>query len=207
MKFLSKIQSLFRRTAKPSSEEAKAIVEHLIELGFLKFVTEPEKASVRAQLVDSVEKNYLDSEWDDDCVSADKRTYSADAEELAEGSLGDCVLQMKQVLAVEGVTLESVEDDFGEERYQVMINGTAHLIYERAEDAQDSSWLQAHKRLIEIVNSLLEDAGSGERLFGIYCGGNEGLVMFLTTEMHSFLRMNSDIFDEGWMPVSASELA
>ena len=206
MNFLSKIRSLFRRTAKPSSEEAKAIVERLIELGFLKFVADPEKASVRAQLVDSVEKNYLDSEWDDECISADKRTYSADAEELAEGSLGDCVIQMKGVLATEGVTLESVEDDFGEERYQVMINGTAHLIYERAEDAQDGSWLQAHKRLIEIVNSLLEDAGSGERLFGIYCGGNEGLVMFLTPEMYRFLRMNSDIFDEGWMPVSASEL-
>jgi hypothetical protein len=206
MSFLSKIQSLFRRTAKPSSEEAKAIVERLVELGFLKFVAEPEKASVRAQLVDSVEKNYLDSEWDDDCVSADKRTYSADAEELAEGSLGDCVIQMKQVLAAEGVMLESVEDDFGEDRYRVMINGTAHLIYERGKDAQDGSWLQAHKRLIEIVNSLLEDAGSGERLFGIYCGGNEGLVMFLTPEMHSFLHVNDNVFDKGWMPVPASEL-
>jgi hypothetical protein len=59
--------------------------------------------------------------------------------------------------------------------------------------------------LVEIVNSLLEDAGSDEQLFGIY-GGNDGRVIFLTPEMHRLLRENSDIFDERWMPVTAAEL-
>ena len=207
MSFLSKLQSLFSHSPKPSPEVAERIVDELIELGFLKFVPETDKANVRAQLVESVKENYLDSEWNDDCVSADKRSYQADAEDLAEGDVGKCLLQMKEVLVQEGVTLDSVEDDFGDEhrRYHVVINGVEHFIYDLTDNTGDDIWTQSLRRLVEIANSLLQDASSSERLFGVY-GGNDARVMFLTPEMHRLLRLNSDIFDEKWMPVIADEL-
>ena len=37
---------------------------------------------------------------------------------------------MKPVLEKEGVRLKSVVDDFGDEQYQVVINGMSHLIHE-----------------------------------------------------------------------------
>jgi hypothetical protein len=207
MGLLSKVKSLFGPSPKPSPEEAEVIVDQLIELGFLKFVAESENSKVRAQLVECVQNKYLDSEWDDNCVSADKRSYPADAEDLAEGDMGKCLRHMKDVLTEEGVTLESIEDDFGEAHrsYHVLLNGAAHLIYDLADDADQDIWLQALRRLIEIVNSLLEVAGSDERLFGIY-GGNDARVLLLTPEMHCLLRQSSGTFDEKWMPMSADEL-
>ena len=112
---------------------------------------------------------------------------------------------MKSVLAQEGVDLENVEDEFGEERYQVVINEIPHLIYENSGDPQQNWWGLATKRLLEIVNSLLEDAGSNERLFAIY-GGNDGRVILLTSEIHNLLRRNEEIFDDDWMPRSATDM-
>jgi hypothetical protein len=112
MGILLKLKSLFVRYQRPSLAEAESIVDQLIALGFLKFTTQSNRESVRKQLIQSVRGNYLDSDWDDDCVSADRRSYAADGEDLAEGGVGQCLLQMKDVLAQQGVALEMVEDDF-----------------------------------------------------------------------------------------------
>ena len=95
------------------------------------FVAEPQRAKVRSQLVESATKRYLDSDWDDSGVSADRRGYPADNEKLAEGNVGDPILLMKPVLEQEGVKLDTVVDDFGDERYQVIVNGKPYLVYER----------------------------------------------------------------------------
>jgi len=55
------------------------------------------------------------------------------------------------------------------------------------------------KRLLEIVNGLLEEAGAGERLCGIY-GGNDGQVSLLTPQMYDYIESLGDVFDSGWMP-------
>ena len=150
---------------------------------------------------------YLDSEWDDDCVSADNRSYSADAEDLAEGDLGRCLRRMSTVLSHEGVVLESVEDVFTDEhkRYEVSINGDSHLIYDLNETSIEDIWLVSFRRLVEIVNSLLIEAGSSERLFGIY-GGNDARVILLTESMHDLIHANADIFDEAWIPMAQGEI-
>jgi len=187
-------------------ELAEGTVDELIELGFLKFVPESDKGKVRTQLVESVQNRYLDSDWDEECGSADKRSYDADSEDLAEGGVGLCLRQMANVLRQEGVKLETVEDDVGEERYQVLIDGTPHLIYENSEERDQDTWTGSHKRLIEIVNTLLEAAGSEERAYGIYCGGNDGRVILLTPEMHNYLRRRTEVFDNRWMPLPADEI-
>jgi len=207
MRIISKLQSFFTRKQPLPLADVEAIVDQLIELGFLRFTPNSKKEAVRQQLVESVRNNYLDSDWDDDCVSADKRSYSADAEDLAEGDIGNCLRQMCQVLSQEGVVLESVEDSFTEEhkRYEVIVNGVSHLIYDLNETSVEEIWLLSFRRLVEIVNGLLIEAGSSERLFGLY-GGNDARVILLTESMHDLIRENTDIFDEGWMPMAQDQI-
>lgn len=207
MSLRSRLHSLFTHKPPVSAEVAEPAVDELIELGFLKFVTASEVPELRKRLVESVQRRYLDTGWDeDDGVSADQRSYFADGEELAEGNVGVCIREMASVLEREAVELNTVEDDFGEERYRVVINGKPHLIYDRTGDPEQDGWTTAHKRLLEIVNSLLKDAGSQERAYALYCGGNEGLVMLLTPEMHEYIRGRNELFDQQWMPRSADEI-
>jgi hypothetical protein len=180
--------------------EAERVVDRLIGMGFLKFVAEPQKAEVRRQLIETATNRYLDSDWDDQCVAADLRSYPADAEDLAEGQVGATMLLMKPVLEKEGVKLGSVVDDFGDEKYEVVVNGQRHLIYESGQD----SWTLGLKRLLEITNGLLEEAGSAERLYAVY-GGHEGRVMLLTEEMLGYLESHADVLDHGWMPRRSEE--
>ena len=192
--------------------DAEAIVDRLVDMGFLKFVPDDQKAEVRQQLVKTAVEGYLDTEWDEDCVAADLRGYPADNENLAEGDVGVTILLMKPVLEQEGVKLDSVEDEFGgsdaeseDEGYQVIINGEPHVIYDSEAVASTDIWSLALKRLLEIVNGLLEDAGSGERLYGMY-GGNDGRVILLTPEMHDYIESMGDVFDPDWMPYSVESI-
>ena len=187
-----------------TAPEAEKVVDRLIGMGYLKFVPDQQRADVRLQLVATAINGYLDSTWNDEGVAADLRTYPADNEDLAEGQVGATILLMKPVLEREGAKLDTVVDDFGDERYQVFINGQQHLIYEGG--GGKDSWSLALKRLLEIVNGLLEEAGSSERLYGIY-GGNDGRVILLTPEMHDYIESLGDVLDSGWMPYSVEELA
>jgi hypothetical protein len=167
----------------------------------------PASSNHKQRSASSSVHNDTDTGWDEDNgVSADQRTYLADAEELAEGNVGGCIRAMEGVLRREGVELSTVEDDYGDERYRVIVNGVPHLIYERTGDRNQDTWATAHKRLVEIVNSLLAHAGSPERAYALYCGGNEGSVMLLTAEMHRYIRDRPKLFDQQWMPRSAGEI-
>jgi hypothetical protein len=182
--------------------DAEQVVDRLIEMGYWKFVPESRRTDVRRQLIESAAKRYLDTDWNDDCVAADLRGYPADNEDLAEGQVGATILLMRPALEKEGVKLDSVVDDFGEKKYEVVINGQRHLIYEG--DGGGDSWSLALRRLLEIVNGLLEGAGSSERVYAIY-GGNDGRVMLLTSEMHDYIESIGDVMDQQWMPRRAVE--
>jgi hypothetical protein len=162
-------------------------------------VPQSQREAVKHQLLSSMEHGIIDSDWDEDCASSDRRGYSADSEELAEGQVGQTLLQMKDVLRQEGVLLNSVEDEFAEDHYDVVINGERFRIDDTpAQTSQDQSWAISTKRLLEIVNQLLKRAGSTERLYDIY-GGNDGRVILLTEDMHQLLGRAPWIHRK-WMP-------
>ena len=112
---------------------------------------------------------------------------------------------MKLVLEREGVKLDTVVDDFSDHKYEVVINGQRHLIYDGEALASANIWSVALKRLLEIVSGLLEQAGSSERLYGLY-GGNDGRVILLTAEMADYIESLGDVLDSGWMPYSVQRL-
>jgi hypothetical protein len=174
-------------------------VDRLIELGYLKYVAPAEKPSIRQELLSTLRQGYLDSAWDRQCISRDRRSYPADSEELAEGRMGDFLLSMKAVLQTVGVQLESIEDDVDDQHYDLLVNGERHAVYDADVLANAWIWVVATKRFLEIVNELLKRVGSKERLYGIY-GGNDGRVILLTDEMYELLHAPDLKIDPGWMP-------
>jgi hypothetical protein len=186
-------------------DHVEQAVERLIDLGYLKYVSGAEIPAIREELVGTLRRGYLDSEWDEGCVSRDRRSYPADSEELAEGGIGECLLLMKSVLRTEGVRLDSVEDDVDDEHYDLIVNGRRHRIYDADLLENGLIWGVATKRLLEIVNGLLKQAGSQERLYGIY-GGNDGRVILLTKEMYRLLQSPEWKVDPGWMPYPSSAI-
>jgi hypothetical protein len=86
-----------------------------------------------------------------------------------------------------------------DDRYEVVVNGRRHLIFDAGTLQDGNSWAVAAKRLLEIVNELLGDAGSEERLYGIY-GGNEGRVVLLTGGMYRLLHSPGLKLDPRWVP-------
>lgn len=191
---------------KSENSEAKALrhrvaeegADRLIEMGYFKFLPPSEFEMARQELIESLSNGYLDTEWNEELVSRDKRSYGADNEDLAEGSMGEFLLLMKDVLRLEGVTLESVEDDCDGDAYHLSINGQRVLVYDSTA-AGGEIWGIAIKRFLEIVDELLQNAGSKERLYGIY-GGNDGRCILLTDEMYALLQTPDLQIDAGWMP-------
>jgi hypothetical protein len=186
--------------------EVERVVDQLIRVGYLKYTSSTEFQVARKELIDSLSRGYLDTEWNRECVSRDRRTYPADSEGLAEGRTGEFILLMKEVLQVEGVGLDSVEDDFGEEQYDVVINGRRFKVYDSQSMATGNSWGIATKRFLDVVNELLQATGSEERLYGIY-GGNDGRCILLTDEMYNFLKSPALKIDPRWMPYASTAIS
>jgi hypothetical protein len=186
------------------STSPEILADRLIGIGYFKYIPDFDFAIARQELVEDLHKGYLGTNWIHDCVTRDKRSYPADNEDLAEGFMGETILLMRDVLSHEGVCIDSVEDDFQEHRYDVVINGRRHLISEDKQLETVFCWVVAIKRLLEIVNELLAKAGSDERLYGMY-GGNDGRAIFLTPEMFDFIK-RSGLLSEGEMPFPKSAI-
>jgi hypothetical protein len=180
-------------------------LDRLVGMGYFKFLSRSEHRIAKQELVAAVGHGYLGTEWDKNCVSRDKRTYPADSEELAEGSTGKIILLMQDVLSHEGVPLHSVEDDFQDEKYDVVIDGRRYPIHGTNILATWGSWTIAAKRLLEIVSGLLRAAGSNEQLYGIY-GGNDGRAILLTAGMYDLVKSSGIITDLREMPHPASAI-
>jgi hypothetical protein len=197
-----------QRPVSPSSaraltrSEAERVVDRLIGMGWLKYVPESKRKQVRSQLVVAASHGGLDSDRDPNGVSADRRSYPADTMGLAAGGIGKCVLLMKPILEREGVKLDEVEDNWHEEKYQVLINREPVLVYDGKEADSERASLE---RLLEIVNNLLEDAKSDERLFAFY-RGKDGRVILLSEEMQDYVESLGDVLNEDWMPYTVEDV-
>jgi hypothetical protein len=121
------------------------------------------------------------------------RFFHADAEDLAEGGVGEFIRKLESFLTRQGVTALEIEDEVNDKNYSVHVNGVSHLIYDEAEYDRDSNgeqpgliWGLAMARGFRIVDGLLERSGSSERLYAVN-GGNDLVGMFLTPEMHRII--------------------
>ena len=131
------------------------------------------------------------------------RLFHADAEALAEGGVGTFLRKVLPFLAAQGVTLPAIEDDTSDDSYIVRVGTVAYQMYDAAEFERDSSgedlglmWGLASVRGFGIINELLAAAGSRERAYAIN-GGNELILMFLTSELHRVIMDHPDASRHG----------
>lgn len=211
MSFFKKISNLFRGKPKPqlSLEEAGALLDRLIELGYLKFVSPEEKIEVRAHVLESLVQHGILNSGPDDVeavTSWDRRHYSTDGEDLSEGSAGVVLTAMLPVLRQEGVEIESIEDDFTDDYYRVILDGISYSVVEFTDAEDQDTWGEAHVGLLKILNTLLETAGSPERAYALYCGGNDAYTVLLTPEMREVFQAAPNL-DARELPRSAEELS
>lgn len=187
-----------------SHEHAEKIVDRMIAMGYLKYADGEESDTLRRQIIHNVAKNGLfqcdlvDDTENELLYWPDKRQYLADNEDLAGGAIGYHVALMKDILAREGVTAPDVEDEVDSKRLVVRVNGSPRCIYEFGDDPGLNTWGLAHKGLMQIVNGLLEQAGSRERLYGSY-HANDGRVVLLTDKMFDYLHSVKDVLDADWL--------
>ena len=106
------------------------------------------------------------------------RAFLADAESLAEGGVATFLDQIGPFLRNQGVRIDSLAEDFGEQ-YAIKINGRSHILYSAQELREKEIWGLTPARTFAIVNGLLDQAGSPERLYTVN-GGNDLLAVFLT---------------------------
>ena len=100
---------------------------------------------------------------------------------------------------------DSVEDEFRDAGYDVVIGGQVYPIFDGEEMASHDAWTVATKRFLEIVNELLQASQSGENLYGIY-GGNDGRAVFLTAEMYNLLKSSHLVSDKRELPYPPSAI-
>ena len=179
-----------------TTEKIEATINKLQELGYYKFVPEGAIDQAKENTRKALAKNILVSDYDYDkfapekhiLASLDRRLYAADAETLAEQGVKELLENMQDVLEKEGVNLGQIEENFNiSGSYTIDINGEQFVIYSKEEEKNGEIWSLATKRTLELVNKLLEQAGSQERLYGI-SGGNDGQVIFLTPEIYEYTK-------------------
>ncbi|QDU81333.1 hypothetical protein Pla110_30740 [Polystyrenella longa] len=195
-----------------SPEDVVDFVEELLSLGYLKYAQGEYHSTIKEQLISSVKAGAIITDWDDDCVGMDRRSYPADNEALAEGAIGECIRLMVPVLKAENICVDLIADHFDEDRYTVEINGNRHLIYTQQYVEQSiyhpdgaDIWTVALMRLLEVLNSMFEEVGSSERVFA-HMGGNDGRIIVISEEMYQHYLRHIELFERSEKLQTASEV-
>ena len=86
--------------------------------------------------------------------------------------------------------------------YSVTVNGERHVIYSHNEAVNDpeSIWDLAPRRTFQLINALLQKAGSAERMYMLN-SGNDCMAWLLTSKQYRDL-METEALKERDKPVS-----
>jgi hypothetical protein len=153
-------------------------IDRLDRLGFFKYLSDTER--------DAAKGEFHSDGWAA-IFGETGRMFRADAESLVEGGICEFVREIEPFLARQGVTINQLKDDIDESGYTVSVNKKEHVIYDAAELKRDqkqlvSIWGLATARGFAIINEMLTNSGSDERLYAVN-GGNDLFGIFLSPEL------------------------
>ena len=181
-------------------------LEKLFDLGYLKFVKEEDILRVKEEIIKKfLETKRLDSDNDEDL----NRYFLADGECLAEDSwyFEEVFKKITEVLSKEGVVIQEIKEEMfaGECRNikcTLTVNGKTYPIFDEKSD-YGILWSISSFRLLEILNELLINALSSERIYSRNLGGNSNRIVFLTPDLYEEIKK---IADPKWCPQSIDEV-
>ncbi|HEX2947891.1 MAG TPA: hypothetical protein VHT96_18285 [Clostridia bacterium] len=96
----------------------------------------------------------------------------------------------------------TADQDFTDKHYIIKVNGENYTIYNEEELESADIWELSTVRSFTIVNCLLKEARSNERIFWLY-GGNDLRAIFLTDEQYKEI-LNSKVLSEKELPQKVS---
>ena len=156
-------------------------------------------AGLSNERITTLKKSFAENGWIAIYDFESGRFFQSDAEDLAEGGVGELLNQVQAFLNAHGVSQLEVEDDAEGPDYIVHVNGVAHVIYNETEFNRETNsdqpgliWGLSMARGYTIINNLLEKAGSPERIYAVN-GGNDLYAIFLTPEMHRIILAHPDV--------------
>jgi hypothetical protein len=174
------------------------LLDRLEVLGFYKYADHQHMAQLKAEARAS---GFL---FDGDSV---RRIYHADSEDLAEGYAWELLEQLIPFLQELGVQISSLSHVFDNDvDYTMTVNDVRYLLLSVQEEQQldmAELWRLGTERTFIIINTLLEQAGSDERVFQLY-GGNDCHAVFLTPPMYHVIR-TSGLFSPTELPIAIGE--
>lgn len=181
--------------AKDSSQNTiGSLLNKLEETGYYKYID--------SSKIGEVKKASLDAEyvfgWEDS-----GRDFSTDAESLAEGGISEFYNSIKEFMKKQNVDIVEIED-FSDKGYTIQINGEKYVIYNEEELNSKDIWQLSTIRSFAIINKLLKDANSSERLYILY-GGNDLRGVFLTDDMYKVI-IDSNLLPKKELPEPVAQV-
>lgn len=197
----------------PSNEGVNKILEKLDQLNYFKYVDKQSLERTKQKLSESLKQGELhayDNIEQNDYQSLEKRIYGADGQDLYDGFMHKVILNMKEVLSKVGLSIITASDEYSDDdlSHYLIINDKKYEVY-RIDEKNDSYqgetyyWTLATKRLLEIINQLLENTDSKERLYYLLSGYG-GMVILLTRELFEYIITLP--LDPLWIPIKQEEI-
>ncbi|MCU0492885.1 MAG: hypothetical protein MUD01_14940 [Chloroflexaceae bacterium] len=127
------------------------------------------------------------------------RVYHADSEDLAEGCAWEFLERLCPFLYRLGVPKFVISQVFDNDvDYTVTVNDQTYTILTVAEETHlelNQRWRLGTERTFTIVNDLLEQAGSDERVYQLF-DGNDTHAIFLTPQLYYLIKESHLLPDE-----------
>lgn len=170
-------------------DDAERIVADAEVLGFFKFVTENSLAKVMQESkINFCRYQELRGDYPASAsYSSDYRHYRIRAPLLTEGLIGFVLKNMKRALKHEGVNVKSLDYRQKDNESWLEIDGQWVVVFKNL--TGEAAAQEAYRRLIEIGNDLLRQAGSAERLWPVAgSSGGDREVVLLPEPLYDFLQ-------------------
>jgi len=176
-----------------ASDSLSALIDRLEALGFYRYVLPEKVAACKREDFTNAFPFTSDS----------GRVFQVDSEELAEGNVQEFLEEIRPFLAQQCVQIASIRErcEAGED-HTVTVNGITTMVC-TAEELEEDTWEPTTRRTFMLVNCMLADTGSDERVYLLY-GGNEGQAIFLTPAMFEAIH-ESDLMPYSELPQPIAE--
>jgi hypothetical protein len=170
-------------------KKAEAFNELAVRLERLGFFKHTERDLLEEAKAEVSEAEYL-------FAGSTERDYLIHPEDLAEGGVKTFLEEISFFLKREAVAINEIEENFEVGgTYSITVDGRPYVIYSHAEHKSKELQELTTRRAFALVNTLLEQAGSSERIY-LFRDGNETWAVFLTPDMFRIILQSSLIDDE-----------
>jgi hypothetical protein len=160
---------------------SQQLIIDLDRLGYFRYLTDSQKKHIPRMLARLNQSGYF-------FVIKANRDYYADPKSLIKCGVKNFLRRIRRILKTNGVIIGTIEENCSGDGYSITINKQEYVIYS-AQELQSPNreyWELTIRRSFAIINKLLKDVGSKERIFSTV-GGDEEWAIFLTIELYDLL--------------------